>query len=117
MIRSDHSFLINIHALQHNPSEWKEPYSFIPERFDPSSEYFKTPGGMKRHPMSYGPFLGGKRICIGKTFAENIGKAILLMLLLKFDYEFIDKELYDKKPPFGLGFEDPKVMTYIKKRI
>jgi cytochrome P450 len=49
---------------------------FIPERFDSSSEIAKTPSGAKRHPMSFGPFLGGKRVCLGKTFAELMIKVI-----------------------------------------
>ena len=61
----------------HNPDEWIEPESFIPERFDPLSKYFLTPKGTKRHPMSYGPFFGGRRICIGKTFTEILGRGIL----------------------------------------
>jgi len=33
--------------------------------------------------MSFTPFLGGKRICIGKTFAETSSKFILAMFLNK----------------------------------
>jgi cytochrome P450 len=40
--------------------------------------------------MSYGPFLGGKRVCLGKTFAENIGKTILSILFTSLDFEFVD---------------------------
>ena len=54
---------------------------FIPDRFDPTSKYYLTPKGTKRHPMSYGPFLGGKRICLGKTFAENMAKCIIPIIL------------------------------------
>jgi cytochrome P450 len=72
---------IYIYGLHHNPEEWQDPEKYIPERFDPSSKFFLTPSGTKRHPMSYGPFLGGKRICLGKTFAENIVKCILPMIV------------------------------------
>ena len=54
---------------------------FIPERWNPSSEYYLTPTGKKRHPMSFGPFGGGKRICLGKTLAENIGKCLAAMIM------------------------------------
>ena len=70
--RTDSIILINIYQLHHNEKEWQQHDKFIPERFDPSSEFYLTSSGTKRHPMSYGPFLGGKRICLGKTFAENI---------------------------------------------
>jgi steroid 17alpha-monooxygenase/17alpha-hydroxyprogesterone aldolase len=85
--------------LHHNPDEWKEPDKFIPERFDPSSPYYLTPHGKKRHPMSFGPFLGGKRICIGKTFAEMSSKMSIPMILSRFQFEFVDKTLYDGKLP------------------
>lgn len=46
--------------------------------------------------MSFTPFLGGKRICIGKTFAEASSKYILAMFLPKFaNIEFIDRSNYD----------------------
>ena len=73
--------MVNIRYLHNNPDEWQEPDSFIPERFDPTSKYYLTPSGKKRHPMSFGPFLGGRRICIGKTFAESIGRYLLTMII------------------------------------
>ena len=54
-----------------DPYEWKDPLKFIPERFDKLSDYYLKPNGEKRSPFSFTPFLGGSRICIGKTFAEN----------------------------------------------
>ncbi len=73
-------FMINFIGLHTNPEQWRSPEKFIPERFNPSSPFFLTPEGKRRHPMSYGPFLGGKRVCLGKTFAENIGKSILAII-------------------------------------
>jgi cytochrome P450 len=70
--------MFNLHK---NPAEWIDPDRYIPERFDPESKYALTPKGTKRHPMSFGPFLGGKRICLGKTFAENIGKCVLPIII------------------------------------
>ena len=73
--------LIPIQAIHMNEKLWKNPNEFIPERFDPDSKYFLTPFGKKRHPMSYSPFLGGRRICLGKTFAENVGRSVLAIVL------------------------------------
>jgi cytochrome P450 len=72
------------------PKYWQEPEKFIPERFDPESKYYLRPDGKRRHPLVFGPFLGGKRICVGKTFVETISKIIGPTLLAHFDYEFID---------------------------
>ena len=76
-VRKDTIMVINIWQLHHNAREWIEPEKYIPERFDPSSKYFLTPAGNKRSSMSYGPYLGGKRICLGKTFADLMVKFVL----------------------------------------
>jgi len=67
---------VNIHGLHYNTSQWKRPKEFIPERFDPKDEMFFTPDGKKRHPFTYAPFNGGKRVCFGKTFAEATIKMV-----------------------------------------
>ena len=106
--------VININALHHNDNEWKEHNKFIPDRFDPKSEYYLTPVGTKRHPMSYGPFLGGKRICLGKTFAENIGKCIIPIIISQFDFEFTEKEMYLRKPGNSLVKVEPPYNVIVK---
>ncbi|CDW77402.1 cytochrome p450 [Stylonychia lemnae] len=70
------TFQIHFYFLQRNPKEWQQPDKFIPERFDPESPFYLTPDGKKRKPNSFSPFFGGKRICLGKTFAENFKKPI-----------------------------------------
>ncbi|CDW85751.1 cytochrome p450 [Stylonychia lemnae] len=97
-VHKDSQWHIWMSALHHNPKEWREPEKFIPERFDPESEYYLTPAGKKRHPMSFAPFFGGKRICIGKTFAQHILTSILTILINQLDYELADESLYHRKP-------------------
>jgi len=59
--------------------------------------------------------LGGKRICIGKTFAENIAKCVLPIILSRVDFEFVNKENYEKKPtPVFLADEDPILVKVTK---
>merc|ERR1712173_34083 len=70
-IRKGDMISIGMYSLCNNPDEWIEPSKFIPERFDENSEYFLTPHGTRRNPYSFSPFLGGSRICIGKTFVET----------------------------------------------
>jgi cytochrome P450 len=83
-------FTINISYLHRNPEQWQRPLEFLPDRFDHLSPLYLTPSGKKRHPMSFGPFLGGRRICIGKTFAENMAKCILAVLYGSVRFEFAD---------------------------
>jgi cytochrome P450 len=99
-----------------DPEQWLEPDKFVPERFDPQSPFYLTPSGTKRHPMSFIPWLGGKRICLGKTFAELSTRIIGPHLLWKFDFEFVDKQYETYKPPLHSLAPDPVVMVRIKKR-
>eukprot|EP00350_Pseudokeronopsis_sp_OXSARD2_P013155 CAMPEP_0170567622 /NCGR_PEP_ID=MMETSP0211-20121228/80596_1 /TAXON_ID=311385 /ORGANISM="Pseudokeronopsis sp., Strain OXSARD2" /LENGTH=189 /DNA_ID=CAMNT_0010889127 /DNA_START=560 /DNA_END=1125 /DNA_ORIENTATION=+ len=94
-LRDGDVLAVDMNRLHYNKEEWIEPSAYIPERFDPKSRYYLTPSGQKRHPMSYGPFLGGKRICVGKTFAELIAKFVVASFVHKFpNLEFCDKANY-----------------------
>ena len=85
-MRKNDAFTVSMFHLSNNPNEWIEPDKFIPERFDPASTYYLTPGGNKRNPFSFSPFLGGVRICIGKTFVEAISKFVVPSLLTHFKW-------------------------------
>lgn len=53
-----------LYAMNHlDPNEWQQPKEFIPERFDPCSDYFTPPnnGKKQRHALSYIPFSHGAR--------------------------------------------------------
>ena len=79
-----------MYHLCNNPDEWIEPGKFIPERFNSESKYYPTPRGTKRNPYSFSPFLGGMRICIGKTFVEAVSKFVLPTMLTHFKWEFLE---------------------------
>ena len=85
-----------MHHLCNNPKEWIQPDRFLPERFDPDSPYYKTPNGERRNPYSFTPFLGGSRICIGKTFIETVSKLTIPVLLNEFIFELPDGVTRDK---------------------
>lgn len=69
--------MVNIHQLHHNSDEWGGNHDiFRPERFLEKR---------KRHPMSFIPFLAGKRMCLGKTFAENAFMSIMPLMLKAFN--------------------------------
>ena len=82
----------NIYKLHHLEDQWGSDHDqFRPERFE---------GRGKHHPMSFMPFLAGKRVCVGKTFAENSIKMIVPLILKSFPkIEFVNRDFYEKKPP------------------
>eukprot|EP00351_Strombidinopsis_sp_SopsisLIS2011_P005270 CAMPEP_0116878832 /NCGR_PEP_ID=MMETSP0463-20121206/10587_1 /TAXON_ID=181622 /ORGANISM="Strombidinopsis sp, Strain SopsisLIS2011" /LENGTH=175 /DNA_ID=CAMNT_0004527457 /DNA_START=1007 /DNA_END=1534 /DNA_ORIENTATION=+ len=92
-ISENTAITIDMRCLHHNAKEWIEPEKFIPDRFDPTSVYFFTPSGSKRNPYSFAPFLGGQRICLGKTFAETVSKFVGPTLAHKYSFEFEDKSI------------------------
>ena len=102
--------------MHRNPEEWQKVGEYIPERFDPSSPYYLRADGKKRHPQSFSPFLGGKRICIGRTFAEKISKCLSLAIIGRLDYEFVNPEHYISKPTIEFMIPEPLVNVRIKSR-
>ena len=76
---------------------------FIPERFDEKSAYFLRPNGEPRNSLSFTPFLGGKRICLGKTFAEITTKFTVPLLYYHFEFDYVDPKHREQKPLYTLG--------------
>lgn len=66
--------------------------------------------------MSYSPFLGGKRICVGKTFAELVAKSILPIILCQVVIDIpSDSDIaQDKKPSFSHFSGMPKFFVSVK---
>jgi cytochrome P450 len=90
---------LNIH---YDENEWIWPYEFIPERFDPESEYFKKPnsGGKARTPLSHVPFSFGPRVCAGSSYALLEMKVALLYILTHVEYD-VDENFFKKE---GIGY-------------
>jgi len=97
-LRKDDKFIIQIRHLHMNPDEWIEPHRYIPERFDQNSPYYLTPKGEKRNPFSFIPFIGGKRVCLGKTFADLTMKNTISGLVNSFNFEFSDEKYKTEWP-------------------
>jgi cytochrome P450 len=56
--------------------------------------------------MSFMPFLAGKRVCLGKTFAENSFKVVFPLIMKAFSrMEFVNPEHYVSKPPNNIALE------------
>jgi cytochrome P450 len=60
-IRRGSTVVIPIHHIHHDPRWWRDPEKFDPARF--------LTGGKDRPRSAYLPFGGGRRICIGQSFA------------------------------------------------
>ena len=117
-IRKGDFVSISMFHLCNNPDEWIEPGKFIPERFNPDSKYFLTPSGKRRNPFSFSPFLGGARICIGKTFVESVSKLVVPILTSHFTWKLknVDKDKFDFPHNNLTMTESPAVPVVIAKR-
>jgi cytochrome P450 len=65
--------------------------------------------------MAFSPFLGGIRVCLGKTFAEKI--SIFTVSLLLFHCEFKLPEDYVKPKINIQGEHHPEIKTRKSERI
>ncbi len=60
--------------------------------------------------MSFAPFLGGKRVCLGKSFSEFISRIIISAILMQFDFKYVNLEHQKNKPRHDITFFQPKVI-------
>lgn len=70
---------LDIYEIQHNPTVWKDPETFKPERFKPGGEAEELAGSG----MSWLPFSNGSRQCIGLNFSL-VEQRVFLPMLCKF---------------------------------
>jgi len=118
-LRKGDIFLISMYNLCMNTEQWIEPKKFLPERFNPESKYYLTPDGKKRSPVSFSPFLGGQRVCLGKTFVTSVLKLVVPTLLWNYEFEFDDGVNADNfEPPYNtiMCLEEPKFYCYLKQK-
>ena len=50
------------------------------------NEWLLTSDGRPRNPLAFTPFMGGKRVCLGKTFAEVTVRFTVPLLFHHFDF-------------------------------
>ncbi|MCV7196726.1 cytochrome P450 [Mycobacterium angelicum] len=80
-VRRGSTVVIPIHHIHHDPRWWPDPEEFDPGRF-------LDAGAVKsRHRSAYLPFGGGRRICIGQSFAlmEMVLMAAIMSQRFTFD--------------------------------
>jgi len=78
--------ILYIAGLHRNPKYWKDPDSFIPERFDDENA----------RNFAYYPFGAGPRLCIGEHFAMMEMALIVRKFYKTFSFECYEKELKKK---------------------
>jgi cytochrome P450 len=81
----------SIYLTQRDPSIWEDADQFCPERF----AHGRTPPTLAppaRAGVSYIPFGGGPRACIGAAFGQAEARIVIASLLQAFDFEPINPE-------------------------
>jgi len=63
-----------------------------------------------RNPLAFTPFTGGKRICVGKTFAEVLMKFTLPIIYHHFDFKLSNPEHHINKPTVHINASKPSVI-------
>ncbi|CDS08801.1 hypothetical protein LRAMOSA10162 [Lichtheimia ramosa] len=105
--------VLDIYELQHNPTVWKDPNTFRPERFAPGGEAEE----LAQLGMSWIPFSNGQRQCIGMGFSLAEQRVFLPMLLRKYEWylpkDSIHKEKLQTK---GTNVVRPKELLITFKR-
>lgn len=105
-IRAGTRLMYSIYLSHRHPDYWKDPDSFEPERFGPD--------GDKRESLSYVPFGGGPRNCIGAAFAQIQSKVVLSHILTYFDLQLVDRNI---RPYMGATLEPkPGVKMRVRRR-
>ena len=108
---------VNCYFPHYNKNEWDSPKIFIPERFDPESDYFFKPNSQEvRDPMSYLPFSSGSRPWAGQALAKIESRVILSRILTSVEYE-IDQSLLDNETARFNIFSQFKLTGKITKKI
>ena len=87
--------VIPIDALHHDGRFWPNPDVFDPERFMPEQIH-------DHHRCSYLPFGGGRRVCIGQSFALIEATLITAMMSREFVYDLVPGHPVEPEATFTL---------------
>lgn len=105
-IPKDERLFYSIYLTHRDPEIWENAEDFCPERFA---------HGRKTPPMSYIPFGGGPRACIGAAFGQAEARIVVTRLLKTFKFEFTNHPIHAH---MGATLEPrPGVMMKIHQRI
>ncbi len=79
--------------------QWREPQRFEPDRLNTrksNNVWTLTTDGQPHNPLSFTPFFGGKRNCLGKIFAETTIKFTVPLIYYHVDFSFVNPEIQMK---------------------
>ncbi len=100
--------MYSIFLSHRDRDHWAEPDVFRPERFDVKRDE-------KRPALTYVPFGGGPRNCIGAAFAQVEAKVVLGRLLQTFDLTLVEGQKI--RPYMGATLEPrPGVLMRVQRR-
>ena len=75
----------SIYLTHRDPAIWENAEEFCPGRFA---------NGKKTPPMSYIPFGGGPRVCIGAAFGQVEARIVIARLLQTYKFEFTNHRIH-----------------------
>ncbi|XP_037547041.1 cytochrome P450 1A1 [Nematolebias whitei] len=112
-IPKDTCVFINQWQINHDPEVWKDPSSFIPDRFlsDDGTEVNKLDG---EKVITFGL---GKRRCIGEVIARNEVFLFLAFIIQKLHFYQLPGEPLDLTPEYGLTMKHKRCYLGVKLRV
>jgi len=106
-IAEDSRVMVSIYLSHRDPQHWRDPNNFLPERFDRSA--YATPPS-----LTYIPFGGGPRNCVGAAFSQIEAKVVLGQILSEFDLSLLPVKVH---PHMGATLEPrPGVWMKVRRR-
>jgi cytochrome P450 len=104
--------MVSMYLSHRDEAVWEEPESFCPHRFDRSE---RADRNKQRPSLSYIPFGGGPRNCIGATFAQIESKVVLARILQQFKLQLSPGQKV--RPYMGATLEPrPGVKMIVQRR-
>jgi sterol 14alpha-demethylase len=85
-----------------------------PERFDP--DRFLPPREEDKRDFAYIPFGGGRHKCLGNAFAFLQVKAILAVLLRRYEFEMVDRDIGSNFHGLVVGPTEPCRVRYRRRK-
>jgi cytochrome P450 len=100
--------MYSIYLSHRDKDFWPDPERFYPERFERGQDE-------KRPPLTYVPFGGGPRNCIGASFAQVEAKVVLSRIVQRFDLQLLNGDKV--RPYMGATLEPrPGVLMRVRRR-